>query len=98
MQLVLRRANVSRKGRPGEHEDYDVFDGDREVGRVYRLVDRPDSVWFWGLSYQLTGRKSSSRAGLLKDAKAAFRGGTRAWKGTRKHVSRLSHSSHKPGR
>jgi hypothetical protein len=73
MQLVLRRANVSRKGRPWEHEDYDGFDGDREVGRVYRLVDRPDSAWFRGLSFQLTGRKSYGRTGSLKDARAAFR-------------------------
>jgi hypothetical protein len=36
--LILRRANVSRKGGPWQHEDYDVFDGEREVGRIY-LID-----------------------------------------------------------
>jgi hypothetical protein len=25
--LILRRTNVSGKGRPREHEDFDVFDG-----------------------------------------------------------------------
>jgi hypothetical protein len=39
---------VSRKGGEWQHEDYDVFDGDRDVGRVYRVMDRPDSQWFWG--------------------------------------------------
>jgi hypothetical protein len=38
MRLVLRRANVSRKGGSWQHEDCDVFDGHRDVGRVY-LVD-----------------------------------------------------------
>jgi hypothetical protein len=31
----LRRANVSRNSGPWQHEDYDVFDGEREVGRIY---------------------------------------------------------------
>jgi hypothetical protein len=39
MQLVLRRANVSRISGEWQHEDYDVFDGDREVGRIYRVTD-----------------------------------------------------------
>jgi hypothetical protein len=30
--LTLRRANVSRKGGSWQHEDYDVFDGFREIG------------------------------------------------------------------
>jgi hypothetical protein len=35
IQLILRRANISRQGGPWQHEDYDVFDGDREVGAEY---------------------------------------------------------------
>jgi hypothetical protein len=35
--LVLRRA-----GSWSEH-DYDVFDGEREVGRIYRVTNQPDS-------------------------------------------------------
>ena len=37
--LILRRANVSRKGGSWQDDDYDVFDGDRDVGRIY-LIDR----------------------------------------------------------
>jgi hypothetical protein len=36
--LTLRRANVFRICGSWQHEDYDVFDGERDVGRVY-LVD-----------------------------------------------------------
>jgi hypothetical protein len=64
MQLILRRANISRKGGPWQHEDYDVFDGERDVGRIYRLDDRPDSDWFWGVSFQLTGREELRAGGI----------------------------------
>ena len=47
MPLILRRANVSRKGGPWSETDFDVFDGDRNVGRVYRVDDQPE-VWFLG--------------------------------------------------
>jgi hypothetical protein len=33
--FILRRANASRKGGHWQHEDYDVFDGDHDVGRIY---------------------------------------------------------------
>ena len=36
--LILRRASVSRPSGSWSETDYDVFDGEREVGRVY-LVD-----------------------------------------------------------
>jgi hypothetical protein len=38
MQLTLRRASVSRISGNWDDDDYDVFDGDRDVGRIY-LVD-----------------------------------------------------------
>jgi hypothetical protein len=44
----------------------DVFDGDREVGRIYRLDDRPDSAWFWGVSFELTGRSKGPRTKSLE--------------------------------
>ena len=62
--LILRRAKVSRPGGQWEDEDYDVFDGDRDVGRIYRVTDQPDSAWFWGVSFDLTGRKSYGHAGV----------------------------------
>jgi hypothetical protein len=71
--LILRRANVSRKSGSWQHEDYDVFDDDRDVGRIY-LVDSNagTETWFWGVSFQLTNRKSYGHAPTLDEAKAAF--------------------------
>jgi hypothetical protein len=82
--LILRRANVSRKGGPWQHEDYDVFDGDREIGRIY-LVDFEvgQETWFWGVSFQVTKRKSYGYATSLEEAKAAFRAEYLTWIGTR---------------
>jgi hypothetical protein len=81
--LILRRANVSRISGQWQDEDYDVFDGDREVGRIY-LIDSQASSWFWGVSFQVTKRKSFGYALSLEDAKAAFRAEYEAWKGTGK--------------
>ena len=77
--LILRRAKISRKGGGWKDDDFDVFDGDREIGRVYR-VNSPDEIWFWGVSFQLTGRKSYGDAASLDDAKSAFKTGYLAWK------------------
>jgi hypothetical protein len=81
--LILRRANVSRISGQWQDEDYDVFDGDREVGRIY-LIDSEAGrgSWFWGVSFQVTKRKSYGYATSLEEAKAAFRAEYEAWKGT----------------
>jgi len=78
MQLTLRRASASRIS-----DDYDVFDGDRDVGRIY-LVDGHDGreAWFWGVSFQPTRRKRYGNVASLDEAKAAFRAEYEAWKGT----------------
>jgi hypothetical protein len=59
-QLILRRANVSNPGGSWSETDYDVFDGDRDVGRVYRVDDQPE-VWFWGVSFQRAARATVMR-------------------------------------
>jgi hypothetical protein len=79
MQLVLRRANVSRQGGHWKDDDFDVFDREREVGRIYRVTDQPESPWFRGVSFQLTGRKSYGYVSSLDEAKAAFRAKYVAW-------------------
>src|SRR3979490_3205959 len=81
--LILRRANVSRKGGFWDETDYDVFDGDRDVGRIYQVNDFPGrESWFWGVSFQITHRKSYGYSDSLDAAKAAFRAEYEAWKGT----------------
>jgi hypothetical protein len=80
--LMLRRANVSRSSGTWQHDDFDVFDGDRKVGRIY-VADRFHDYerWFWGVSFQLTGRKSyGDQAASLDEAKALFRAEYQTWK------------------
>jgi hypothetical protein len=50
--LLLRRANPSRKRGQWQHDDYDVFDGDRDVGRIY-LVDSfgGREIWLWSVDF-----------------------------------------------
>jgi hypothetical protein len=54
--------------------DYDVLDGDRDVGRIYLVhaMDRAET-WFWGISFRVTKRKSYGYASTLEEAEAAFR-------------------------
>jgi hypothetical protein len=67
--------------RQWQHEDYDVFDSEGDVGRIYRVDGYGGTeTWFWGVSFQLTGRKSYAHAASLAEAKAAFRAGYEAWK------------------
>jgi hypothetical protein len=81
MPLILRCANVSRISGEWDDEDYGVFDGDRNVGRIY-LVDAfgGTEIWFWGVSFQLTGRKSYGHTPSLDEAKAAFKAEYERWR------------------
>jgi hypothetical protein len=80
MQLTLRRASASRISGSWQHEDYDVFDGDRDVGRIYLMhAYGGTETWFWGVSFDLTHRNSYGRAKSLDEAKAAFRAEYEAW-------------------
>ncbi len=68
--LVLRHANTSKKSGPWQDEDYDVFDGDREVGRIF--LDANDT-WFCSVHFMLTHRKSPGHVASREDAMAAFK-------------------------
>jgi hypothetical protein len=80
--LILRRAQPRK---PGElkPDDYDVFGGDRGVGRIYLVhaTDRAE-IWFWGISFRVTKRKSYGYASTLEEAEAAFRAEYETWKRT----------------
>jgi hypothetical protein len=84
--IILRRGSAFRVSGSWQHEDYDVFDGDRRVERIYRVTEHPDSPWFWSVSFQLTGRapawrrKSYGDAASLDEAKAAFKAEYEKWK------------------
>ena len=95
--LILRPVQVSPKGRRVGAQDYDVFDGDHDVGRIY-LVHSEDRVetWFWGVSFRVTNRRSYGYAVSLEEAKTAFRAEYEAWKATEQSGTRLSHRTAKP--
>jgi hypothetical protein len=65
-------------GRPWNDDDFDIFDCDQNVGRVYR-IDAHEEVWFWGLSFILTGKACNGRKPTLDEAKAAFKAAYVAW-------------------
>jgi hypothetical protein len=71
--LALRRASASRMSGSRSEHDFGVFDGEREVGRIYRVTDEVESYWFWGVSFHIIGRKSYGYAASLDEALAAFR-------------------------
>jgi hypothetical protein len=83
--LILRRATVSRKGGDWNDDDFDVFDGDQDVGRIYR-VNSPEEIWFWGVSFLLTNRKSYGHAISFDEAKRVFRKEYEDWRGTARGV------------
>jgi hypothetical protein len=57
-----------------------VFAGARDVARIY-LVDEfgGSETWFWGVSFDVTKRKSYGRADSLDEAKIAFRAEYEKW-------------------
>jgi hypothetical protein len=67
LPLILRRANVSGQGGSWQHEDYDVCDGAKCVGRIFLDAN---GTWFWGVSFELTRRKNYSHTATLDEAKA----------------------------
>jgi hypothetical protein len=79
MTLVLRRAKVSRRSGEWDNDDFDVFDGKRSVGRIFR-VNAATEVWFWGVSFLLTRRKSYGYATNLDEAKWLFKAEYERWK------------------
>jgi hypothetical protein len=78
MPLVLRCANSFREGGDWNVDDFDVFDGDRMVGRVCR-VNSSEEVWFWGISFLLTNRKSYGHTASFNEVKASFRAEYEKW-------------------
>jgi hypothetical protein len=72
----LRRANISRSGGPWSETDFDVFEGKRDVGRIFQQAD---GQWFWGVAFHVTHRKSCGHAPSLDEAKAAFRAEYKRW-------------------
>ena len=52
--LTLKRGSISRPDGQWSDDDYDVFDGDRNIGRILLVPQAPKGQpWFWTITVRV---------------------------------------------
>ena len=73
--LTLKRASKHRPGGPWSDDDYDVFDGERHVGRImWTHAASKETPWFWTITARVP-QSTADRgyAASREDAMADFK-------------------------
>jgi len=78
--LTLKRASKHRPGGPWSDDDYDVFDGERHVGRImWTHAASKETPWFWTITarvpqYPHDRGYAATREEAMADFKARWGG------------------------
>jgi hypothetical protein len=70
--LVLKRASKSRPSGHWSNDDYDVYDGERHIGRIMLHPQAPQGQpWFWTITARIPqGTHDRGYAQAMADFKA----------------------------